>query len=131
MPPPPAACRCSRFLANDGFRAWDQRHRSDVGTAQRHPDGLATMPRPVLITALCGQDAGAQAGAHGPRMAGDVLPLPDRPAHPDWGICRVCGQCPMLDDGGLPEHVSDPERAFEHQPIPEELRCRGEGHPPL
>jgi hypothetical protein len=81
--------------------------------------------------ALCVQDAEGEAGAYGPRMAGDVLPLPDRPADPDWGICRACGQCLLLDNGVLPEHVSDPDRGSNHQAIPEEMRCRGEGHPPL
>jgi len=38
----------------------------------------------------------------------------------------------MLDDGVLPEHPVDPERNHpEHTPIPEDQRCRGEGHTPL
>jgi hypothetical protein len=64
-------------------------------------------------------------------MAGDVLPHPHPCADPEWGLCRACGQCLMLDEGVLPEHASNPERAADHQPIPEELRCRGKGHPPL
>jgi hypothetical protein len=64
----------------------------------------------------------ASLAAYRPRMA-------DGEPHPDWGICRVCGQCVMLDDGVLPEHISDPDRASGQQNIPD--RCRGEGHPPL
>jgi len=65
-------------------------------------------------------------------MSGDVLAFPGSDVGPEWGICRVCGQCLMLDDGVLLEHVSDPDRAVVgHHSIPEELRCRGEGHPPL
>jgi hypothetical protein len=52
--------------------------------------------------------------------------------HPDFGICRACGRGLMLDDGVLPEHPADPEhRPPERTPIPEDPRCRGEGHPPL
>jgi hypothetical protein len=65
-------------------------------------------------------------------MSGDVLASPGSDVDPEWGICRVCGQCLMLDDGVLLDHVSDPDRAIVgHHSIPEELRCRGEGHPPL
>jgi hypothetical protein len=38
----------------------------------------------------------------------------------------------MLDDGVLPEHPADPEHGPpERTLIPEDQRCRGEGHPPL
>src|SRR5206468_2562362 len=51
---------------------------------------------------------------------------------PDFGICRACGRGLMLDDGVLPEHPADPEHGRpERTPIPEEKRCRGEGHSPL
>ena len=70
---------------------------------------------------------------------GDIAPLATyRPRvtgvepHPDFGICRACGRGLMLDDGVLPEHPADPEHGWpERTPIPEDHRCRGEGHPPL
>ena len=89
------------------------------------------MSSSVLIVARLVQDASAAAEAYGPLMAGEVLPFSDPCAAPDWGVCRVCGQCLMLDDGVLPEHASDPDRTPAHEHIPEELRCRGEGYAPL
>jgi hypothetical protein len=38
----------------------------------------------------------------------------------------------MLEDGVLPEHPAEPEHGRpERTPIPDDQRCRGEGHPPL
>jgi hypothetical protein len=70
-------------------------------------------------------------GADDSPAVGDVWPLPSSYADPDWGVCRVCGLCLMLDEGVLPEHSTEPDRAADHRSVPAELRCRGEGHPPL
>ena len=89
------------------------------------------MSRPMLRLRVPVRAAGSRTGAYGAHMAGDVLPFPDSNAGLGWGICRACGQCLLLEDGVMPRHVSDPARAPERGPAPKELRCRGEGHPPI
>jgi hypothetical protein len=84
-----------------------------------------------LVTGRSCRVVGSVAGEEAARMTGDVLPFPDSCVDPDWGVCRVCGRCLMLVDGVLAAHVSDPDRTFDHRPIPEALRCRGEGYSPL
>jgi pimeloyl-ACP methyl ester carboxylesterase len=89
--------------------------------------GPRPRPRPVLKVYAASLPAGDMAplATYRPRVTG-VEP------HPDFGICRACGRGLLLDDGVLPEHPADPEHGRpERTPIPEDHRCRGEGHPPL